>query len=113
MLFEYFPLSKINSVPNGETAFRRDPSRNVLMVTSWKQDLETDRETAEAIVKKARSFAQELADIIGNAGLNDGLTPVQRLGYGNYGELLLTFLLVAQLSFLISLSRWFARFDIY
>ena len=69
------------------------------MVTSWKQDLETDRETAEAIVKKARSFAQELADIIGNAGLNDGLTPVQRLGYGNYGELLLTFLLVAQLCF--------------
>lgn len=83
MMFEYFPLSKICSVLNGETAFRRDPTPSVLTVINWKQDSETDKETGMAMVERARALAHELCDLVGSEG---GVTPVQKLGYGNYGK---------------------------
>jgi hypothetical protein len=83
MIFEYFSLSKISSVPSGETAFRRDPTPSVLTVVNWKQDSETDKETGAAMVERGRTLAHELCDIIGSEG---GATPIQKLGYANYGK---------------------------
>lgn len=85
-MFEYFPFSKIISVPNGETAYRRAPNWISGTMITWKHDSETVKETVTAIEARARTLAHELCDIMGRRGLNDGLTPMQNLGYGNLGE---------------------------
>jgi len=35
IVFEYFPLSKMNSVPRGTTAFRKNEELNILIVVVW------------------------------------------------------------------------------
>ncbi|KAG6821660.1 hypothetical protein H0H87_005897, partial [Tephrocybe sp. NHM501043] len=57
LVFEYLPLSKIGTVPRGTTAFRRDPTASVLVLTIWKEDTEANTE-------RGRRVAHELAQIV-------------------------------------------------
>lgn len=80
MVFEYFTLSKIDSVPNGQTAYVRNPgAANVLTNVNWEQDTPDN-------FKYGMEGARELSNII-LAG-QTGLTEAQNAGfqYGNYGE---------------------------
>jgi Berberine and berberine like len=86
MMFEYYPLSKFSTVPDEETAFRRDPTSSVLILVEWKQDADTYSESAP-MVEKAKALAHELCDVmVGNGKTRDGATNVRNTGYGNYGE---------------------------
>lgn len=76
VVYEYFPLGKVCSVPAGTTAFRRDATPGVLVVIVWKENTNQNTEMA-------RSSSHKLAEIL--AGAQPELTNVQRQGYSNYG----------------------------
>ena len=76
VVYEYFPLGKVCSVPAGTTAFRRDATPGVLIGVVWKENSEKNAEVA-------RNCAHELAQIV--TGAQPGLTDVQSQGYSNYG----------------------------
>ena len=67
VLFEYFPLAKINSVPTSATASRRDLLPNVLVVLKWSGDSPDRSDEAKTIVGN-------LVDILkrGKPDLQDG-----------------------------------------
>ena len=67
VLFEYFPLAKINSVPTSATASRRDLLPNVLVVLKWSGDSPDRSDEAKTIVG-------DLVDILkrGKPDLQDG-----------------------------------------
>ena len=72
VLFEYFPLGKVNSVPDDATAYRRHLAPNVLTMIYAKEE-------SEEAFKYSRDAAHELCGLItGKAADN--------LGYGNYSE---------------------------
>ncbi|KAF5378484.1 hypothetical protein D9615_007137 [Tricholomella constricta] len=75
VVFEYFPLGKISSVPQGTTAFRRDPTPSVLVVGLWQED-------SEANTERGRTLSHELARIVSSG--QSGVTETQTLGYSNY-----------------------------
>lgn len=78
--FEYFTFSKIDSVPNGNAAYIRNPrAANVVSNINWVHD------TPENF-KYGMDGARELSSII-LAG-QTGLTQAQSAGfhYSNYGE---------------------------
>jgi hypothetical protein len=78
VLLEYFPLKKIQSVPNGTCAFQRPKFSNAVALLTWKNN------TPENLVL-ARSIAREFASIIA-IGQQEYLGQVEQ-GYGNYGML--------------------------
>ena len=93
-IFEYFPLSNINSVPGGTTAFQRTEESNGIVFVSWTPvaapgapealDLgEVEKENTD----EARGMAKELADILLNGQIH-GAKGELGLGYSNYGALL-------------------------
>ncbi|KAF8060169.1 hypothetical protein FPV67DRAFT_1674133 [Lyophyllum atratum] len=75
LAFEYFPLGKISSVPQGTTAFRRDPTPSVLVLNLWKENTVENTE-------RGRAIAHELAQIV--TGGQSGVSETQSMGYGNY-----------------------------
>ncbi|KAF5378483.1 hypothetical protein D9615_007138 [Tricholomella constricta] len=75
IIFEYFPLGKITSVPPGTTAFRRDPTPAALVIGFW-------QENTEANTERARALAHELSRIV--TGDQTGVTATQKMGYSNY-----------------------------
>ncbi|KAF9459412.1 hypothetical protein BDZ94DRAFT_1268376 [Collybia nuda] len=75
IIYEYFPLGKIRSIPNGTTAFRRDPTNAVLISITWEKNLVENNE-------KARAFAHEFAAII--SGGQTEVSASEGLGYSNY-----------------------------
>lgn len=75
IFYEYFSLAKINSVPNGTTAFRRSPASNVLLLTNWKEDTPENFKIVQTSVWK-------LAEIFEKA--QSGLKEADKVGYGNY-----------------------------
>lgn len=77
IVFEYFPLTKISSIPNDATAFRRDPTPTVLFLAKWEGDSENNTE-------RGRNLARELAPII-TGGQGPKITKEQSFGYSNYG----------------------------
>jgi hypothetical protein len=78
ILFEYFPLSKITSVPRGATPFNRLPYPNVVNITRWKDN------TSEWLTW-AQLSSQKILGIVLNG--NDQVSGDQiSNGYGNYGE---------------------------
>ena len=77
VLFEYFPLAKVNSVPIATTAFRRQLTPSTLTILRW--DATHPERTAEA---KALSSGLEEAFL----GAQDGLNNSEKLGYTNYGH---------------------------
>jgi len=88
ILFEYFPLSKVNSVPRGTTAFMRTGESNVLILIAWTPAAAPAAcgaldlgETEKGNTDEARELAKELAGILLSGQEEEGL----QLGYTNYG----------------------------
>lgn len=79
VLYEYFPLDKVNAVPRSATAFRREMVNNVLINISW--DGQAGDHTEEA-----RTLSHEIADIINSA--QSDMTVSESAGYSNYGQVL-------------------------
>lgn len=75
IIYEYFPLHKVNAVAIDATAFRREVTPNILLTFGW--DGTRDRTT------QARSAAQKLVGIL-VAGQH-GLSESEEFGYANYG----------------------------
>jgi hypothetical protein len=73
---EYFPLGKINSVPNGKTAFVRTGQRNLGVAAIWAND--NHENTAYG-----RNSVDELVTLL-SVGLEE--TRQGSTGYGNWGE---------------------------
>ncbi|KAG5651066.1 hypothetical protein H0H81_010001 [Sphagnurus paluster] len=73
LIFEYFPIGKVISVPLSATAFRRDPAPLAVLLILWTKD-------AEGTTERARTIAYDLARIVSGAEL----TEVQNFGYSNY-----------------------------
>ncbi|RPD66672.1 FAD-binding domain-containing protein [Lentinus tigrinus ALCF2SS1-7] len=70
LLFEYFPLGKVNAVPDAATAYRRGLASNVLCAVYAKEE-------SDAAFKYSRDAAHELTGMItGKKG--------EEIGYGNY-----------------------------
>ena len=76
VILEYFPLKKIQSIPNGTCAFQRPKFNSGVLVMTWKNN------TLENL-KLARSIACELGDIVA-LGQQKYIGQVEQ-GYGNYG----------------------------
>lgn len=76
LMFEYYSNEKINSVPAGATAIRRQPGYNVAIFCNWKED------TPENL-KAARDSASILSDILSKSQTD--LTEAEKVPYGNYG----------------------------
>jgi hypothetical protein len=74
---EYHILDKVLSVPAGATAFRRAPSSNIILVSTWQND------TPENI-KIARDGIWSLTDMIAKNEAKIG--GANNFGYGNYSE---------------------------
>ncbi|TBU32020.1 FAD-binding domain-containing protein [Dichomitus squalens] len=70
LLFEYFPLGKVNSVPDDATAYRRHLSPNVLSVVYYKEE-------SDKAFKYSRDTTHELCSLITGKSADN-------LGYGNY-----------------------------
>ncbi|KAF8060168.1 hypothetical protein FPV67DRAFT_1453295 [Lyophyllum atratum] len=75
IIYEYFPLAKISSMPKDLTAFRRDPTPGVLLSCVWKEDL-------KGYTERARGVVHELARIV--TGAHPEMTETEGLGYSNY-----------------------------
>ena len=74
LLFEYYPLTKVNAVPSGATAFPRPIAGNILTMVFWD-------ELSEDKARRAREAAHELAGILANKAPAEAAD-----SYGNYSE---------------------------
>jgi hypothetical protein len=77
-MFEYFPLTKVNSVPGDATAFQRISYPNVLNIIRWKDNTPEN-------VKWAQMSSRKIMEIVTN-GNEGSLGGLKVNGYGNYGE---------------------------
>lgn len=75
IIWEYFPLSKVNAVPVSATAFRRELTPNILFTFAWGGPKDRTSE--------ARTAVQNMVDIL-IAGQR-GLSKSEEFGYTNYG----------------------------
>ena len=92
-IFEYFPLSKINSVPNGTTAFLRIGESNGIILVPWTPAVAPGTpealdlgEVEEGNTGEGRAVAKELEEIL-LRGQNHRASRGEELGLGylNYG----------------------------
>lgn len=72
IVFEFFPLGKVLSIPQGVTAFRRDPTATFALMVRWKEGYEPEQE---------KEVANEAISIILN---EQKLAGSKGFGYGNY-----------------------------
>ncbi|KAH9931212.1 uncharacterized protein B0H18DRAFT_872258 [Fomitopsis serialis] len=77
VIFEYFPLHKINAIDSEETPFRRDPVPSVFVAALWVEDT---RENLE----RGREMVYDLIGLVKSA--NPQLSAEQQAGYGNYDD---------------------------
>ncbi|KAJ3568528.1 hypothetical protein NP233_g5653 [Leucocoprinus birnbaumii] len=77
VVYEWFHLFKINSVPAGATAYRRIPDPNCSVIIGWPGEAHSDEK-----VDETRTFAHRIADCI--AGGESNLKDVKSQGYANY-----------------------------
>lgn len=82
LMFECFPLGKINSLPNDATACQRMRYPNVLNVIRWKDNTEEG-------VKWAQKSTRLITDVVIDANHAQGGVD-KMIGYGNYGTRLNT-----------------------
>jgi hypothetical protein len=81
IVFEYFPLKKINTVPREATAFRRDSSATIAIVTSWPGEKNEELVEGRTRVEITRDASNRIAEILTHR--KEELS----LGYTNIGEL--------------------------
>jgi hypothetical protein len=77
LVFEYFPLTKIQSVPNDATAFPRAVAPNVLANVAWKHDTPDN-------LKQGRDAVNELTGILAKGQAE--LPGIDYTAYGNYSR---------------------------
>ncbi|KAJ3545445.1 hypothetical protein NMY22_g2437 [Coprinellus aureogranulatus] len=77
VLFEYFPLAKVNTVPISATAFRRQLTPSVLAILQW-----------DGAFPEKTNEAKTLINVLEGAFARgqDGLSESDKLGYTNYGH---------------------------
>ncbi|KAF8165078.1 FAD binding domain-containing protein [Crassisporium funariophilum] len=75
LLYEYFPLAKVNSVATNATAFRREVAPNVVVLLNWDPKIQD-------LSEEARKNAYELAAIVSEG--QSEITSSESLGYSNY-----------------------------
>ena len=86
VLFELFPLAKINEVPNDATAFSiRGPAQNIMCLVSWDDKGDGDVVRREEETERGRQLARLMTDIIANAEKAPEESKMR--AYGNYGKL--------------------------
>ena len=76
LIYEYYPLQKMISVPNGKAAFLRRPYGNMGTVVYWKNDTPENNEYG-------RKAAFELTSIVSEGQL---ASSKEMTCYGNFGE---------------------------
>jgi hypothetical protein len=82
LIFDYYPMHKVRSVPESATAFRREHVVAAIVLMTWKG--EDDKEGK--YTDWARTIANDIAEII-NAGQREMLiTEPESFGYANYGR---------------------------
>lgn len=78
VIFELFPLAKINSISNNATAFNiRGLESNIMCITSW------DGVDTPESAKAGRDAAYAMTDIIADAEKKPEISKMR--AYGNYG----------------------------
>jgi hypothetical protein len=78
VMVEYYPLTKINSVSSGSTAYRRVPYPNVVNIIRWKENTPEN-------VKWAQMSSRKVMEIV-NTGVGEASGGLKVDGYGNYGK---------------------------
>ena len=81
LVFDYFPMHKIRSVPNDATAFRRENVAAVIVLVLWKAEDDKDG----GFTDQARKIANEIAGIVVEGQQELHITESESLGYTNYG----------------------------
>jgi FAD/FMN-containing dehydrogenase len=81
LVFDYLPLGKVCSVPAAETPFHRSANSNILSMSRWTEDSETDRaEIAEKIASDVMKILQG----------HEEMTQQESMGYANYDPVVRT-----------------------
>jgi len=81
LIFDYFPMHKVRSVPDGVTAFRREHAAAVIVLMTWKADEDEEGKFTD----RARVHANEIAEIVIKGQREMLMTESESLGYPNYG----------------------------
>jgi hypothetical protein len=81
LVFDYYPMHKVRSVPDGVTAFRREDVIAVIVLMLWKA--EDDKE--DKLTDRARGIANEIVGIMNKGQQEMFITESESLGYSNYG----------------------------
>ena len=79
VLYEYFPLKKINSVASDATPFPRNVAPSIVVFIAWPGDKDKEVVNGTTRVEMARKYASELIAIVSRGHTEFGL------GYNNYG----------------------------
>ena len=74
LLYEYYPLAKVNAVPSDATAFPRPIAGNILTMVFWD-------ERSEDKLRRAREAVHELAGVLAHKPPTE-----TEDSYGNYSE---------------------------
>ncbi|KAF8226547.1 FAD binding domain-containing protein [Tricholoma matsutake] len=80
LIFDYLPLQKIRSVPDGMTAFRREEVVEVFVLMTWKAEEDEEGRYTD----QARVIAHEIAEIVHKGQQKMLITESESLGYSNY-----------------------------
>jgi hypothetical protein len=83
IVFEYLDLSKVLTVPQTATAFRRDPTMNVIIMMLWPGDEKLGN--GSEVFKFAREQAKVCTRLVYETQAGK-VTESQKLGYTNFGK---------------------------
>lgn len=84
VLFELFPLGKINEVSNNAAAFNiRGEAQNVMCLVAWDDIGDGDVTRREEETERGRQIARRVTDIIADAEKAPEASKMR--AYGNYG----------------------------
>ena len=83
LMFDYYPMHKIRSVPKGVTAFRPENVVAVIALITWKAEDDGEGKYTD----RARVIAHNIAEVMNNGQQNIRITKSESIGYSNYGIL--------------------------
>jgi hypothetical protein len=83
LIFDYYPMHTVRSVPNGVTAFRREDTVAAIVIFMWKAEDDMEGKYTD----RARAIANEIAEVMNNGQRKMLITESESQGYSNYGML--------------------------
>jgi hypothetical protein len=83
LIFDYYPMHKAQSVPDGATAFRREHVIAVIAIMTWKAEDDEEGKYTD----QARIIANDIAGVVHKGQQEMLITESESLGYPNYGRL--------------------------